>query len=91
MKAKETKKLFQFMVRLIEKLKRNGRIRTSETYRAALNSFRNFRGGKDIKFELINKEIMEAYEAWLRLRGLTSNTISFYMRILRATYNMAVE
>ncbi len=91
MKAKETKKLFQFMVRLIEKLKRNGRIRTSETYRAALNSFRNFRGGKDIKFELINKEIMEAYEAWLRLRGLTSNTISFYMRILRATYNRAVE
>lgn len=91
MKAKETKKLFQFMVRLIEKLKRNGRIMTSETYRAALNSFRNFRGGKDIKFELINKEIMEAYEAWLRLRGLTSNTISFYMRILRATYNRAVE
>ena len=34
---------------------------------------------------------MESYELWLRNRGLTPNTISFYMRILRAVYNRAVE
>lgn len=90
-KAREKKKLFQFMSRLIEKLKLNGKIRTSETYRATLNSFRNFRDGKDLYMDCIDKDIMESYEAWLRLRGLTSNTISFYMRILRATYNRAVD
>lgn len=34
---------------------------------------------------------MESYELWLRNRGLTPNTTSFYMRILRAVYNRAVE
>ncbi len=87
----ENNRLFLFMSKLIEKLKSNGRIRTSETYRATLNSFRNFREGKDILIECINKEIMESYEAWLRLRGLSSNTISFYMRVLRAVYNRAVD
>ncbi len=87
----ENNRLFLFMSRLIENLKINGKIRTSETYRAALNSFRNFRHGKDILMECINKEIMESYEAWLRQRGVTSNTVSFYTRILRAVYNRAVE
>ena len=41
--------------------------------------------------ENLNKEIMESYEAWLRQRGLSPNTISFYARILRAIYNRAVE
>ena len=31
------------------------------------------------------------YEAYLRNRGLTRNSTSFYMRILRAVYNRAVE
>jgi len=31
------------------------------------------------------------YEAYLRNKGLTKNSTSFYMRILRAVYNRAVE
>ena len=31
------------------------------------------------------------YEAYLRGRGLTKNSTSFYIRILRAVYNRAVE
>lgn len=84
-------RLFLFMGKLIENLKSHGKIRTSETYRATLNSFRNFRNGEDILMECINKEIMESYEAWLRERGVTSNTVSFYTRILRAVYNRAVD
>lgn len=87
----ENSGLFRFMDRLIENFKNTDRIRTSETYRAALNSFKNFREGKDILIECINKEIMESYEAWLRHRGVSSNTVSFYTRILRAVYNRAVD
>lgn len=39
----------------------------------------------------LDSGVVEAYEAWQRQRGLTPNTISFYNRILRATYNRAVE
>lgn len=83
--------LFNFMESVIAMLKRNGKERTSETYRSSLNSFKNFRDGEDILLEFITPEIMESYEAWLKKRGVASNTISFYSRILRAVYNRAVE
>lgn len=83
--------LFRFMESIILRLRENGKIRTAETYRATLNSFRNFRKGEDIMLDCITSELMEDYEAWLRKRGLVSNTISFYIRILRAVYNRAVE
>lgn len=83
--------LFNFMESLIAKLKQNGNIRTSETYTATLNSFRKFRNDEDIMLDCLTSEIMEAYEAWHKRRGVTPNTISFYTRILRAVYNRAVE
>ena len=41
--------------------------------------------------DCITSEIMEAYEAWHKKRGVTPNTISFYTRVLRAVYHRAVE
>jgi len=83
--------LFNFMNRIILKFKHNGRIRTSETYLAALKSFKKFHDGKDIMLDCISSDVMEDFEAWHRRRGNLSNTISFYTRILRAVYNRAVE
>lgn len=87
-----------FMDGLVAALKYNGRIRTAETYAAALNSFRRFLRGSmepghmaDIALDAITTDVMEDYEAWLRRQGLVPNTISFYTRILRAAYNRAVE
>lgn len=83
--------LFNFMESIIAKLKQNGKVRTSETYRATLNSFKKFRKEEDIMLDSITSEIMESYEAWHRNRGVAPNSISFYTRILRAVYNRAVE
>lgn len=83
--------LFNYMEKLIDKLKLNGRIRTSETYSATLRSFKKFRNGKDLMLDTLNSETMEAFEAWHQRRGVIPNTISFYNRILRAVYNRAVE
>lgn len=83
--------LFNFMEGIIARLKQNGKIRTSETYRSTLNSFRKFRHNKDIMLDCISSETMENYEAWHKTRGVAPNTISFYTRILRAVYNRAVE
>lgn len=83
--------LFNFMESIIAKLKQNGKVRTSETYRATLNSFKKFRKDEDIMLDSITSEIMESYEAWHRNRGVAPNSISFYTRILRAVYNRAVE
>ncbi len=93
--------LFNFMESLIIKFKQNGKTRTSETYTAALNSFKkflasqaskdDFRKDEDIMLDCLTSEIMETYEAWHKQRGNSPNTISFYTRILRAVYHRAVE
>ena len=83
--------LFNFMQNVITQLQQMGRQRTSETYRATLRSFMSFREDKDILLEEIDSDTMLMYEAYLQNRGLTKNTTSFYMRILRAVYNRALE
>ncbi|MDE7237332.1 MAG: site-specific integrase, partial [Paramuribaculum sp.] len=93
--------LFNFMESIIVKLKQNGKVRTSETYKSALSSFKKFlaaqaskddyRKDEDIMLDCLTSEVMESYEAWHKGRGVAPNTISFYTRILRAVYNRAVE
>ena len=83
--------LFAFMHQLIDQLRYCGRERTAETYTAALNSFARFNGGRDIYLKEIDESVLLHYEIYLRSRGVTMNTSSFYMRILRAAYNKAVE
>lgn len=83
--------LKRYTERIIKSLKKRGKSRTAETYRATLNSFMKFRQGKDIHLRLLTSEIVEDYEAFLNRRGLIPNSISFYMRILRAIYNRAVD
>lgn len=83
--------LFPFMQGIIDQLRRLNRIRTSETYSAALASFMKFRGGQDILLCEIDSDTVMLYEAWLKANGNCPNTTSFYMRILRAVYNRAVE
>lgn len=83
--------LFPFMRETIAQLESLGKIRTSETYRSALSSFMRFRKGKDIQISDITDNVLVSYEGTLKLSGLSSNTTSFYMRILRAVYNRAVR
>ena len=83
--------LITFMHGVIAQLKQLGKIRTSETYTTTLNSFMAFRDEQDVPLDGINSDMMLMYEAYLKTRGVRMNTISFYMRNLRAVYNRAVE
>lgn len=46
---------------------------------------------KEVLFDQINADLIAEYEAYLKGRGNSPNTISFYMRILKAVYNRATE
>ena len=76
---------------VIAQLKQLGKVRTSETYTATLKSFMAFRDEKDVPLDGITSDMMLMYEAYLKTREERMNTISFYMRNLRAVYNRAVE
>ncbi len=85
------KTLFGFMEDIIVRLYQLEHIGTAKNYHAALGSFKRFRGDEDITLEAIDQIMMEDYQEYLKSTGLSSNSISFYMRILRAVYNRAVE
>ena len=80
-----------YICQQIARLKRLGKIRTSETYTAAFRSFNGFMNDKEVLFNQISADLIAEYEAYLKGRGNSPNTISFYMRVLKAVYNRAVE
>ena len=83
--------LCNYLHSAIAHLRQMGRERTAETYTSALRSFMTFTEGRDLPLDGVSSALMERYEAWLRSRGVRMNSSSFYLRILRAVYNRAVE
>ncbi len=82
---------FKFFTETIQQLERQNQIRTSETYKSAFHSFALYVGGEELLINQVNSELIKGYEVFLKQRGVSMNTVSFYMRILRAVYNRAVE
>ncbi len=82
--------LFCYMGNVIVRLQRLNRIGTANNYRAALGGFRRFRNNEDVMLETIDHILIEEYQSYMKQQGLALNSISFYMRILRAVYNRAV-
>lgn len=83
--------LFHFMESTAESMRNAGHRRTAETYLSAMRSFGRFAGRRDIGIYEIDNDMMQEYESFLAARGVCRNTTSFYMRIMRAAYNRAVE
>lgn len=50
-----------------------------------------FRKNDDLDFGMIDDNLIEQYEVFMRMSNLCRNTTSFYMRTLRSFYNRAVE
>lgn len=85
-------KLRVFVRNLARQLRRIGKERLAETYTTSTNSLMRFLGGKsDLRFCEIDSELIRRYEAGLKKQGLVPNTISFYLRNLRAIYHRAIE
>src|SRR5574344_908019 len=80
-----------FAKKLIERKQGASRFMTATNYRTALRSFHTFLGYSDIAINEIDHRLIEDYERWLKNRRVVMNTISCYMRALRAIYNVAVE
>lgn len=81
----------QFAVRCSAQLEADGRFATARLYRNALKSFTNYIRRSEVQFTDINRKRLVAYERELRYRNCCPNTISTYMRMLRAIYNKGVD
>lgn len=81
----------EFVESVLQRLRERKKHRLVETYSCAKRSFMRFMNNQDILLADINQKLIEDYECYLKQAGLTLNSISFYMRILRAIYNRAVH
>jgi site-specific recombinase XerD len=88
---KQEYSLFNYMPKMVARRRQLGKTKTADGYQCALNSFMRFRENKDVMLHEITPTLMEDYQEWLKNNGIQPNTISFYMRKIRATYNQAVE
>lgn len=80
-----------FMQCEIAKLEQQGRLGCARNYVETWRSFSAFLEKRELKFSEWDGELMERYAGWLVARGICRNTLSFYMRCLRALYNKAAE
>ena len=88
---KGSRSFFEFTRGQIAELRDRGKYNTARNYQSALNSLSRYLAGKDLALSEVTAALVEAYGAWLTGSGVCSNTLSFYMRTLRASYNKAVE
>ena len=80
-----------FMKEVADGLQMGGNFGTAHVYRSSLNAIISYCGGEDFTFNEITPEWLKGFEIHLRKRKCSWNTVSTYMRILRAVYNRAVD
>lgn len=80
-----------FTRKIIEEKRELGKESSAEHCATTLNSLIRFYGHDELPFERLDSRLMVHYETYLRKSGLAPNSISFYMRRLRAIYNEAVD
>lgn len=84
-------RLSLYVEKQADKLHAGGQERTAKAYRSAVRSLIKYNDGKDLLLEHLNVRLIKSYESFLKEEGKSLNTISFYMRNLRAIYHRAVR
>ena len=91
MAEKGTVKVLEFMENQICMMRNANRLGTAYNYEKTKKNLTEFLEGVDIPFTKVDEQFISEYNAFLIRRGMVRNSVSFYMRILRAVYNKAVR
>ncbi len=83
--------LVDFIMKLSDRLNKSGKERTSENYSNLARRITEFNKDKNVSLHEIDNDFVEDFEAWLLSTGMKKNTSSYYLRILRAVWNKAID
>lgn len=83
--------VFKYTEDLIKKLEKSGKIGNSKIYQGTLNAFKKYRKDVDLTFNQLTYRILKDFEESLLGRHRRINSISVYLRTLRAIYNQAIK
>lgn len=83
--------IFKYTEGLIARLKRTGKIGNAIVYQTTLNSFKKFRKDIDLGFNQLSFRVVKDFEGSMLEKKIRLNSISVYLRTLRAIYNYAIR
>jgi site-specific recombinase XerD len=83
--------ILKYFDTLIRRLETIGKTGNAAVYKDARASFEKFRDEKDLTFDELTYKTLIDFESYLLSKGKKINTISIYMRTLRAVYNKAIN
>lgn len=87
---KDENNLGGYTERLSRELEQRGQYRTSRAYLTVVRGLLKFNKGEDIPLKHIDSCLIKDFEISLRNKKRSPNTLSYYMRNLRAIYNKAI-
>lgn len=77
--------------RKIWMLRASGAVSTAYNYLGVVKQFLKFVGSRELHVQDISRELLLSFSSYLHSKGVSRNTVSFYFRILRALWNLAVH
>lgn len=80
-----------YMLLVIRQLLEENRLGTAHVYQSTLRRVLSFTGGRPLHFHELTVAWLKGFQAHLRESQLSWNTVSTYMRMLRAAYFRAVD
>ena len=83
--------VLDYMRTQVEQLQVSNRLGTAKNYEKTMCSFGEFLGDVRLPLSALTEQVIIDYNTFLVQRGLVRNSVSFYMRVLRAIYNKAVR
>ncbi len=81
----------EFTNKEIRKMKEAKQLGNAAIYESTLKQLKKYRGEQDLKFGEINYKFLTELEAFFRSRDNKTNTISLYIRTIRAIFNRAIK
>jgi len=88
--SNQSKSFKKFAQELIDQMFTTNNTGNAIVYRTATNRFLVF-CGKDVPFDKIDYKLLDKFRHHLLLSGLKQNSISNYLRTIRAIYNKAIK
>jgi integrase len=91
-RQKGTMTVFKYFDERIEYFKKKNRLGNATIYNTAKNYLSNYRKGKDLQFTDLTPQFLRKFKDFLEGElEISGNTMSIYLRTLRAVYNAAIE
>lgn len=89
-KKRQSNSFVSFGLEYCENIKKQGRIKTASSYKESIMKLTKVLNIKDISFHDLSPSKLLKLESLLLKNGVSENSISVYMRSLRAIYNRGI-